>query len=133
MFFSAERARNIHECILSHTVNNINPLNTCQCFVVILIPKVELILEQGWMKGLYTYGECKTEYGKSDDSSRDTRPWSENLFFGFVLAFLARGYSGLAEFLLENFREEYSVHAEIAKELKKKNEKIYSKVMVGMV
>ena len=85
------------------------------------------------MKGLYTCGDCKTEYGKSVDSSRDTRPWSENLYFRFVLAFIGRGYSGLAEFLLENFGKEYSIHAKIAKELKKKNENFYSEVMVGMV
>ena len=94
---------------------------------------MELILEQEWMKGLYTYGDCKTKYSKSDDSSRDPRLWSENLYFGFVLAFLARGYSGLAEFLLKKHGKEYSVHSKIADALKKKNEKIYSTVMVGVV
>ena len=84
------------------------------------------------MKGLYTCGDCKTDYGKGADSSRDPTLWSENLYFGFVLAFLSRGYSGLADFLLEKFGKEYSVHAKIAKVLKKKNEEIYSTVMVGI-
>ena len=114
---------------------------------------MELILEQGWMKGLYTCGDCKTEYGKSDDSSRDPRCWYENLYFGFVLEFLAtvysmlvefllkpfgkdysaRGNSRLVEFLLKKCGKEYSVHAKTAKALKKKNEEIYSTMMVGVV
>ena len=91
---------------------------------------MKLILKHGWMKGLYTYGHCKTNYSKSDDSSRDPTLWSENLYFGFVLAFYTGGCSGLAEFLLEKFEKGYSVHAKIAKALKKKNEEIYSTVMV---
>ena len=111
---------------------------------------MELILEQGWMKGLYKCGNCKTKYSKSDESSRDTRPWSENLYFGFVLAFLPtvysmlllkpfgkdysiRGNSRLVDFLLKKHGKEYSMHAKIAKECKKKNEEIYSTVMVGIV
>ena len=85
------------------------------------------------MKGLYTYGECKTVYSKSDDSSRAPRLWSETLYFRFVLAFFAGGYNGLAEFLLKTFGKEYSIHDKIAKELKKKNEDFYSAVMVGIV
>ena len=80
---------------------------------MILIPKMKLILEQGWMKGLYTCGDYKTEYNnKSDDSSREP----------LLLAF--------AGFRL---KEEYSIHANIAKECKKRNEEIYSTVMVGNV
>ena len=94
---------------------------------------MELILEQGWMKGLYTCGDCKTQYNKSDDSSRDPRLWSETLYFGFVLAFFAGGYNGLAEFLLKKHGKEYSMHAKIAKGCKEKNEEIYSTVMVGIV
>ena len=97
---------------------------------MIWIPKMELILEQGWMKGLYTYGDCKTEYSKIDDSSRNRRQLPETQF---VLAFLERGYSGLAGFLLKTFEKEYSIHVKIAKELKKRNEEIYSAVMVGIV
>ena len=84
------------------------------------------------MKRLYTCGDCKTEYSKSDDSSKDPTLWSENLYFGFVLALLAKGNSGLTEFLQKTFGKEYSIHAEIAKELKKKNEDLYSSVMVGI-
>ena len=94
---------------------------------------MKLILEQGWMKGLYTCGDCKTDYSKSDDSSKDPTLWSENLYFGFVLAYPSRGYSGLTEFLLKTFGKDYSIHAEIAKELKKKNEDFYSIVMVCIV
>ena len=113
---------------------------------------MELILEREWMKGLYTYGDCKTEYSKSDDSSRDHRQLSRNPYFGFVLAFLAtvygnvlkpfgkvystetaRGNSRLVEFLLRKFGKEYSIHAKIAKERKQRNEEIYSTVMVGIV
>ena len=100
---------------------------------MILTPKMKLILEQGWMKGLYTCGDWKTEYSKSDDSSRNRRQLSETLYFGFVLAFLERGCSGLAGFLLKTFGKEYSIHVKIAKELKKRNEEIYSAVMVGIV
>ena len=85
------------------------------------------------MKGLYTYGDCKTVYSKSDDSSRDPRLWSKNLYFRFVLAFLAKSNSGLAEILLKTFGKEYSLHANMAKVLKEKNEEIYSAVMVGIV
>ena len=124
--------------------------------MVILIPKMELILERGWMKGLYTYGDCKTVYSKSDGSSKEPRLWSENFYLGFVLAFLAtvysriaefllkrfgkvystktaRGNSRLVEFLLRKFGKEHSIHSKIAKKLKKKNEKICSTVMVGIV
>ena len=74
---------------------------------------MKLILEHGWMKGLYTYGDCKTEYSKSGDSSR--------------------GYSGLSVIPLKIFGKKYSIHAKRAKQLKEKNEKIYSTVMVGIV
>ena len=90
---------------------------------------MKLILEQGWMKGRYEYGDCETQYSKNDDSSRESRLWSKYPYFGFVLAFLARGYSEFAGFFLKT----YSIHAEIAKELKKRNEEIYSTVMVGIV
>ena len=100
---------------------------------LIFIPKMKLILEQGWMKGLYTCGDCKTEYSKRDDSSRESRLWSENLYIRFVLAFFEKGYGGLAGFLLKKIGKEYSIRAEIARELKKKNEEIYSTVMVGIV
>ena len=83
---------------------------------MILIPKVKLILGQGWMKGLYTCGDCKAEYSKSDDSSKDPRH-----------------YGRLAGFLLKSFGKEYSIHAKIAKKLRKMNEEIYSTVMVGIV
>ena len=105
----------------------------CVCVCVILTPKMKLILEQGWMKGLYICGDCKTEYSKSDDSSRNHRQLSETLYFGFVLAFLERGCSGLAGFLLKTFGKEYSIHVKEAKELKKRNEDCYSAVMVGVV
>ena len=77
---------------------------------------MKLILGQGWMKGLYTLGDCKAEYSKSDDSSMGPRL-----------------YSGVAGFLLKSFGKEYSIHAKIAKKLRKKNEKIYRTVMVGIV
>ena len=83
---------------------------------MILIPKMKLILGQGWMKGLYALGDCQMVYSKSDDSSRDPKR-----------------YSGLAGFLLKSFGKKYSIHAEIAKKLRKMNEKIYSTVMVGIV
>ena len=93
---------------------------------------MKLVLEQGWMKGLYTYGDCKAEYSKSDGSSKEPRLWSKNLYPRFVLAFFPTLYSRLVEFLLQKFGKKYSIHAKIAKELKKKNEKIYSTVMVGI-
>ena len=117
---------------------------------------MELILERGWMKGLYTYGDCRTVHSKNDGSLKEPRLWSENLYLGFVLEFLptvgnnlaefflkpfgkvystktGRGNSRLVEFLLRKFGKEYSIHAKIAKKLRKKNEKIYSTVMVGIV
>ena len=107
--------------------------NTCYMFLVILIPKMKLILEQEWMKGLYTCGDCKTEYSKRVDLPKDPRCRSESFYFGFVLAFLAKNNSGLAEILLNTFGKEYSLHAKIAKVLKEKNEEIYSAMMVGIV
>ena len=90
---------------------------------------MKLILEKGWMKGLYTSGDCKTKYSKSDDSSREHKLWSEYLYFRFVLVFLARGYSELDGFLLKI----YSIRVERAKECKQRNEEIYTTVMVGIV
>ena len=80
------------------------------------------------MKEVYTCGDCTTKYSKSDDLSRESRPWSDHRY-RFVLEFLARGYSEFAGFFLKT----YSIHAEIAKERKQRNEKIYSTVMVGIV
>ena len=81
---------------------------------------------------------CKTEYSLSSQSSPsndlpysddDPGHWSNN---HYVLRFFAKKYIQFTNFLLKMFGKEYIYHANIAKELKKKNEDIYNQVMVSV-
>ena len=83
---------------------------------------------------------CKTEYSQSSQSTPskdlpysddDLGHWSNIRYFGFV-RLLAEKYMQFTDFLLKMSAKEYIYHVNIAKELKKKNEDIYSQVMVSV-
>ena len=81
---------------------------------------------------------CKTEYSSQSSPSKDLPYFSDDLghwsnihYFGFV-SLLAEIYIQFTNFLLKMFGKEYIYHANIAKELKKKNEDIYSQVMISI-
>ena len=77
--------------------------------------------------------DCKTEYSQSSQSSqsKDSSDWPDIRYFGFV-RLLTGKYMQFTDFLLKMSAKEYVYHANIAKELKKKNEDIYSQVMVSV-
>ena len=74
--------------------------------------------------------KCKTVYHpKSNEISSPKK--TRDSFFGLVRKLL--GSPGHYFSMLRWFQKEYARHAEIAKELKQRNDEIYSTVMVSIV